>query len=70
MAVRAESGLGGDQVGGHVLDDLGDPRLESGGARSAIRWPSRIRVWYRTRVCRSASGGRVSAAHSLAPLAR
>ena len=27
----AEPGLGGDQARGHVLDDLGDLRLEPGG---------------------------------------
>ena len=35
-----------------------------------MRWPSRIRVWCRTRVCRSAASGQVSAAHAFARRSR
>ena len=35
-----------------------------------MRWPSRMRVWCRTAVCRSAPGGQVSVAHSLARRSR
>ena len=56
----AEAGFGGDQAGAiaSTIAVICSSSSAAAPARAAMRWPSRIRVGCRTRVCRSVSAGR------------